>query len=63
MNRIANDLHEFAKRNGESDGEEGSISSEPMGDIVTQQEINPRILPISEESVESTPRFFWHLQL
>lgn len=43
----------------ESNGEEGSVTFEPIGDIATHPiEINPRLLPITEESARSTPWCF-----
>lgn len=47
VDRIANDPHELAKQNVESDGEEGSIASEPAGDAAAQPtETNLEILPL-----------------
>lgn len=59
INRIANELCDFIFCDEESNGEEECGISDPMGDIATQQaELNLEILPVEQESVESTPQFF-----
>lgn len=57
---MAADLHELAvEHNVESNGEEGFVTSEIVGDAATHhEEINPRFFPIDEENAELTPQFF-----
>lgn len=61
MNRISNDLHELVEMKDESSGEEGFVISQLIGDPATQQEFNPRLLPISEKVQNLHHGSFWRL--